>query len=319
MIQPNMLLLPNGGSPNFGPAASRQRVGGRLRIPLLTLGLCLGLAGAACAQQGGFGGAGAMGGTGGFGGTGGLSLGGASNIGNAGSGMGSLGGMGASSNNASGSAVPAQWAARALSFGGGTNAQTPFTSAGMGAVNMGGGATNAAGMAGAAGQSTTNALAGAALNRNMMMGGMGGQRGMNQNSRNQNQKDDRKIRATARLGFARQGAPNQVRSQIINTRLSKLPNLAIEGVTVEVSGRQALIRGEVATPEDGRMVERLLALEPGIDGVVNELRYTALIQPASSLPIGTTNSTGDSGTGVPPAVLAPAFAPLVPAVLVPRP
>ncbi len=278
-----------------------------LQTPLLSIGLCAGLASGAFAQLSSLGGT-----SGGLGG-----LGGGNSIGNVGSGMGSLGGMAATSANATGSKIPAEWAPRPLSFGGGANAESPFTSAGLGAVNLGGGMSSvgAIGTAGNTGAAGTAALAGAAMNRNMMMGGMGGQRGMNQNNRSQqNQKDDRKIRATVRLGFNVPVPTSNARSQVINTRLSKIPNIAIDGITVVVSGRQAIIRGNAATTEDGRMIERLLSLEPGIDGVTNELTYTSEPEAVDAL-AAPENTNAGTARAVP--LIPPAVVPIVPPAVEP--
>ncbi len=49
------------------------------------------------------------------------------------------------------------------------------------------------------------------------------------------------------------------------TDLSELPSPALEGVTVEMSGRTAVIRGTVNSAAEAKTVERLLSLEPGID------------------------------------------------------
>lgn len=46
----------------------------------------------------------------------------------------------------------------------------------------------------------------------------------------------------------------------------------LRGVTSSVEGDTVVLRGEVATESDRRMVERLLKLEPGIDSVRNEVK-----------------------------------------------
>ena len=46
----------------------------------------------------------------------------------------------------------------------------------------------------------------------------------------------------------------------------------LRGVTSSVEGDTVVLRGEVATESDKKMVERLLKLEPGIDSVRNEVK-----------------------------------------------
>ncbi len=57
------------------------------------------------------------------------------------------------------------------------------------------------------------------------------------------------------------------------TRL-QLPK-KLKGVTSSVEGETVVLRGQVATEADKRMVERLLKLEPGIDSVRNEVTVQA--------------------------------------------
>ncbi len=49
----------------------------------------------------------------------------------------------------------------------------------------------------------------------------------------------------------------------------------LKGVTSSVEGETVVLRGQVATEADKRMVERLLKLEPGIDSVRNEVTVQA--------------------------------------------
>ncbi|MCA9132636.1 MAG: BON domain-containing protein [Planctomycetales bacterium] len=46
---------------------------------------------------------------------------------------------------------------------------------------------------------------------------------------------------------------------------------SLDGVQLEMEGRTAIIRGQVASEADVQLAERLLSLEPGIDSVRNEL------------------------------------------------
>jgi osmotically-inducible protein OsmY len=112
------------------------------------------------------------------------------------------------------------------------------------------------------------------MNRGGAMGGaMGGRNQMNQN---QNQKSNKpQIRATVKLGFQVPVRTSAATTRLINDRLQRIPSAALAGVSVEMSGRTAVIRGEVGSPEDGKMVERLLSLEPGVDAVRNELTFAS--------------------------------------------
>ncbi len=105
-------------------------------------------------------------------------------------------------------------------------------------------------------------------------GGRGGSSFNNQN--NQNNKPS--VRAVVRLGFAYPGIDAQVVNQQVNDRLSRTPlpgdlqaRVRQDGLRVEMEGRTAVLRGEVTAQEDGDLLARLLALEPGIDDVRNEL------------------------------------------------
>ena len=126
------------------------------------------------------------------------------------------------------------------------------------------------GAGGAGGMNGMNGMGG--------MGGMGGGRGGAQggrggfNSMNQNQKSNKpQVRATVKLGFDYKATPSAVGSQVINTRLSRIPSALFKGISVEMNGRTAVIRGNVATLAEAKVVERYLSLEPGISDVKNEL------------------------------------------------
>ncbi len=190
--------------------------------------------------------------------------------------------------------------------------------AGFGQSGLGGfGQTGQAGQAGAAANpfgsggmvGSTNSfgsLAGAALlNRGLQSsaglgaggfgaggfgaGGRGGRGGLNSMNRNQNQNSDRpQIRATVKLGFDVPAPSSAEKSQTINERLSRIPSPMLQGVTVSMQGRTAIIRGEVESPSDGKTIERLLSLEPGVDAVKNELTFASGqgsgVTPASQVP-----------------------------------
>lgn len=163
-----------------------------------------------------------------------------------------------------------------VGFGGissGQNGQAnPFGTGGM----MGA-TTNVGGLAGAAlmNRGLQNSMGGLGMGGFGGRGGMMGRGGMNQFNQNQNNSNQKKIRATAKIGFEVTAPSNAVTSRLVNDRLKRIPSPALDGITVEMSGRTAIIRGTVDSVADAKMVERLLSLEPGIDGVKNELTLAA--------------------------------------------
>ena len=189
--------------------------------------------------QTGLGQTGGMGQAGGLGQTGGINQLGSPNIANA---FGSGGILGSNTNSA---------------FGGLANTALLGRSLGGGAGGMGG-------------MNGMNGMGG--------MGGMGGGRGGAQggrggfNSMNQNQKGNKpQVRATVKLGFDVKPPTNAAGSQVINSRLSRIPSSLLKGIIVEMNGRTAVMRGNVATLAEAKVVERYLSLEPGISDVQNEL------------------------------------------------
>ena len=172
-------------------------------------------------------------------------------------------------------------------------ASNPFGSTGM----MG--AANGGGLGGGLG-GNLGGLTGAALtNRSLSgMGGMGmggmGRGGMGrggQFNQNQNQNSNKpQIRATVKLGFEVATPTNAATSRLINDRMRRIPSTALAGITVEMSGRTAVIRGRVDSPADGKVVERLLSLEPGVDAVKNELTYANGQRPPAKPQPPATNS-----------------------------
>lgn len=188
--------------------------------------------------QTGLGQTGGMGQAGGLGQTGGINQLGSPNIANA---FGSGGILGSNTNSAFGGLANTALLSRSLNGGAG----------GMGAMG---------GMGG------------------MGMGGMGGGRGGMQggrggfNSMNQNQNSSKpQVRATVKIGFDVKSPTNAAGSQVINSRLSRIPSSLLKGISVEMNGRTAVMRGNVATLAEAKVVERYLSLEPGISDVQNEL------------------------------------------------
>ena len=97
---------------------------------------------------------------------------------------------------------------------------------------------------------------------------------MNSFNQNQNQNSNKpNIRATVKLGFDVAAPSNTETSRLINDRLRRIPSPVLQGVTVSMQGRTAVIRGQVESPAAGKTIERLLSLEPGVDAVKNELTF----------------------------------------------
>ena len=71
-----------------------------------------------------------------------------------------------------------------------------------------------------------------------------------------------------------------------NARLTKLPGLVAHAVTVSVEGQTAVLRGKVASKEEGEKIGRLALLEPGISTVKNELSVDPSLVPPETLPPG---------------------------------
>lgn len=111
-------------------------------------------------------------------------------------------------------------------------------------------------------------------------GGMGGLGGMfgggNRQGGVQEQESARRIRTRLRADIRGPNVPSpQVEAQIQN-RWAKLPSQPrFRGVDVEMRGRTAVLHGEVGTPEDRRMAELMLRLEPGVSQIQNQLLVTS--------------------------------------------
>lgn len=165
----------------------------------------------------------------------------------------------------------------------------------IGATTTGGGTAGAAGAntGGALGAANNlGGLTGAALNNRSLqstLGGFGGRNSRGGLNQNQNQNSKSTVRATVSLGFEVAPPTNAVATQTINDRLRRIPSSVLNGVTVEINGRTATIRGQVNAPSDGKVIERLLSLEPGIDAVKNELTYANGQAPA--MPMSATSSS----------------------------
>lgn len=127
-------------------------------------------------------------------------------------------------------------------------------------------------------------------------GGFGGGRG-GFNTQGQNSQTQTTIRATVKIGFSYPGPSAQVRSQAINRRLERVPLPgSANNVQVQMNGRTAVLVGSVESTDDGLLIERLLSLEPGIDGVDNQLTVGPATTNESTPPLQ------PSVTNTPPAV-----------------
>ena len=117
-----------------------------------------------------------------------------------------------------------------------------------------------------------------AMGRNMMgmgmmgrMGGFGNQFGM-MNQQQSNQRGKASLRIPMRVGFKVPVAQMAARSQQFATRVPKIPGFAkVKGLSVEMDGETAILRGTVESDEQRELMERMAKLEPGISAVRNEL------------------------------------------------
>lgn len=111
----------------------------------------------------------------------------------------------------------------------------------------------------------------------MGMGGMGG-RGMNsqfgQQNNSQNQKNT--IRATVKVRFPYARPPASQIAQTAMARWNRIPlPEKFNGVSLNFENGVATLTGKVATPEEKRMAEKLILLEPGVSSVQNQLEVVA--------------------------------------------
>lgn len=108
--------------------------------------------------------------------------------------------------------------------------------------------------------------------------GRGGQFGQTQFGQ-QNTAATRPIRVSIRLGFTHPGPAPTVVSAKFARRLRRLPSLpSAESVAVEMDGRTAVLRGEVASGRERDLIARLALLEPGVSDVKNELTVKSEVE-----------------------------------------
>lgn len=258
----------------------------RLPVCLLSLwtglGVCLLLAPPAVAQSsmGGFGNFG-LGTESGFGSLGSNSGGGRGGQNNS-SGMGSMGGqsgmggMTGMGGTGQGMAMP--------SLGGGGALGSGFD-AGFGATQMASSLATAAAVSRLTGASMAG-RGGFGGGFGGGRGGFGGQGGFGGNNGNQNSQKENKVRAVIRIGFPVQHPTASHTAGRINQRFAAMPlPPGVAGVQVTMDGRTAVLQGQVQSLEDGGLLERLLLLEPGIDGVRNELSVANAGNPSEEVPV----------------------------------
>jgi hypothetical protein len=96
-------------------------------------------------------------------------------------------------------------------------------------------------------------------------GGFGGRGGFGQSQQQQNQS---KIRATAKVGFEFDVPTAQSQATAIRSTLARLPLPAkFDQAQIEFSGRQVIVSGNFQNPDDVEVLKRLLLLEPGVESV----------------------------------------------------
>jgi hypothetical protein len=116
----------------------------------------------------------------------------------------------------------------------------------------------------------------------MGMGGMGfggmNSRGMNSQFGAQNNSQNKKstIRATAKVRFPYARPPATQVSRTVMARWNRIPlPERFNGVSLNFVNGVATLSGKVATPEEKRMAEKLILLEPGVSSVQNQLEVVA--------------------------------------------
>jgi len=123
---------------------------------------------------------------------------------------------------------------------------------------------------------------GMGMGMGMGMGGMGfggmNSRGMNSQFGAQNNSQNKKstIRATAKVRFPYTRPPATQVSRTVMARWNRIPlPERFQGVSLNFENGVATLSGKVATPEEKRMAEKLILLEPGVSSVQNQLEVVA--------------------------------------------
>lgn len=106
------------------------------------------------------------------------------------------------------------------------------------------------------------------LNQNQF--GQGGQNGMGGNNNNQ---QPRTVRPQQKVAFTYPQPKSDSLTSTINARFLKLSGrTSLKGLNIEVAAEgKAILSGQVETEDSRRLAERLVALEPGVRSVQNDL------------------------------------------------
>ena len=145
----------------------------------------------------------------------------------------------------------------------GTNAFSAGTPGGLGATGgFGAGGLGAGGLGGGFGGGRLGGLGG--------IGGLGGLGGGG--AGNNSAQAKKMIRPIVKVDIEVERPSSVGRATDAKVRLDRIPlPKKLQGVTSSVVGDVVVLRGQVATESDKRLVERLVKLEPGIDSVQNEV------------------------------------------------
>jgi hypothetical protein len=95
------------------------------------------------------------------------------------------------------------------------------------------------------------------------------------------------LRPQQRLGFAYTPPPAAKINTALSTRAQYIaPKVGGQGLNVTVEdGGIAVLRGQVSSVENGKMVASMMRMEPGIRSVRNELTVApAVVSPAATVP-----------------------------------
>ncbi len=145
----------------------------------------------------------------------------------------------------------------------GTNAFSAGTTGGLGATGgLGGGGLGGGGLGG-------GGLGGGRVGG---LGGIGGLGGLGGGAGNTSAQAKKQIRPIVKVDIEVERPSSTSMATGANSRLGRIPlPKKLQGVTSSVIGDVVVLRGQVATESDKRLVERLVKLEPGIDSVRNEV------------------------------------------------
>lgn len=211
------------------------------------------------------------------------------------SGFGSLGSAGGTGGNTGiggsggGQATAAGLGGQSLAaptLGGGGTLGSSFD-AGFGATQMASSLATAAAISRVTGSSMggRGGFGGGGFGGGGFGGGRGGRGGFGGNNMNQNTQNENKVRAVIRIGFPIERPASSYTSSRINQRLAAMPlPPSMTKVQISMDGRIAVLQGQVGSPEDVNLLERLLSLEPGIDGVRNELSLVGAVNQSEEVP-----------------------------------